>query len=89
MATYKAKKNVGNAVPFWVSDLIGKENHQKLIQRKSIEIDNVPKSALEFIEVTDSKPTSSNTVVEIKAYLDANNISYANDDNKSELLAKL
>ena len=89
MATYKAKKNVGNAVPFWVSDLIGKENHQKLIQRKSVEIDNVPKSSLEFIEVTDSKPTSSNTVSEIKAYMDVNNISYASDDNKSELLAKL
>ena len=89
MATYKAKKTVGNAVPFWLSDLIWRDNHKKLIQRKSVEIDNVPKSALEFIEVVDSKPTSSNTVAEIKAYLDSNSISYASDDNKSELLAKL
>ena len=89
MATYKAKKTVGNAVPFWLSDLIGRDNHKKLIQRKSVEIDNVPKSALEFIEVVDSKPTSSNTVAEIKAYLDSNSISYSSDDNKSELLVKL
>ena len=89
MATYKAKINVGNAVPFWVSDLIGKENHQKIITGGTAEIASVPAQVLEFIEVTESKPTSSNTVAEIKAYLDANNISYASDDNKSELLAKL
>ena len=89
MATYKAKSNVGNAVPFWVSDLIGKENHQNIITGGTAEISNVPKQVLEFIEVTDSKPTSDNTVSEIKAYLDSNNISYSNSDNKADLLAKV
>ena len=89
MATYKAKKTVGNAVPFWVSDLIGKDNHQKIITGGSAEIASVPASALEFIEVTDSKPTSDNTVAEIKAYLDSNSISYTSDENKTSLLAKV
>ena len=89
MATYKAKPNVGNAVPYWVSDYIGIDNHQKIITGGSAEISSVPAQVLEFLEVTDSKPTQANTVAEIKAYMDANNISYASDDNKSELLAKL
>ena len=89
MATYKAKPNVGNAVPYWVSDHIGQDNHQKIITGGSAEIASVPAQVLEFLEVTDSKPTQANTVAEIKAYMDANNISYASDDNKSELLAKL
>ena len=89
MATYKAKPNVGNAVPYWVSDHIGQDNHQKIITGGSAEIASVPDQVLEFIEEVDSKPTSSNTVAEIKAYLDSNSISYASDDNKSELLAKV
>lgn len=35
----------------------------------------------------DTKPTSANTVAEIKAYLDAHNISYASNLTKDQLLA--
>ncbi|MBO3081455.1 HeH/LEM domain-containing protein [Lactobacillus delbrueckii] len=35
----------------------------------------------------DTKPTSSNTVADIKAYLDAHNISYASNSTKDQLLA--
>ena len=89
MATYKAKPNVGNAVPYWVSDYIGRDNHQKIITGGSAELSNIPTQVLEFLEVTDSKPTSDNTVAEIKAYLDSNSISYTSDENKTSLLAKV
>ncbi|WP_308443973.1 HeH/LEM domain-containing protein [Lactobacillus delbrueckii] len=35
----------------------------------------------------DTKPTSANTVADIKAYLDAHNISYASNLTKDQLLA--
>ena len=37
----------------------------------------------------DVKPTSANTVDEIKKYMDAHNIAYTSTDNKADLLAKL
>ncbi|COI16997.1 hypothetical protein [Weissella confusa] len=41
----------------------------------------------ETVEETVEKPTDKNTVADIKAYLDANKIEYADDAKKADLLA--
>ena len=56
MADYIAKPLVGGGVPYWVSDIIGVDNHALLISGEKASISgDVPVDVLEFIELAPTK----------------------------------
>ena len=84
------KANFKGGLPHVFSDehRLGKTTYDKLVAGQSVTVDTVPLDVKEYLDITEgSKPTSSNTVAEIKAYLDSVGTSYDSSASKSELLA--
>ena len=84
------KTNFKNALPYIFSDKakLGKDVYEKLLNGESVTVDSVPSDTEGYLNISEtSKPTSSNTIAEIKAYLDSVGTSYDSSASKSELLA--
>ncbi len=84
------KPNFKGGLPHVFSDegRLGKVTYDKLLAGESVTVDNVQSDVKEYLNISEgSKPTSSNTVAEIKAYLDSVGTSYDSSASKSELLA--
>ena len=60
MFSIKSKIQWKGAIPFWVGDIIGLENYNKLQAGDSIELSKSPDpQILEFIDISEVKSTSS------------------------------
>ena len=84
------KPNFKGGLPHVFSDegRLGKVAYDKLLAGESVTVDSVQSDVKGYLNISEgSKPTSSNTVAEIKAYLDSAGTSYESGATKSELLA--
>ena len=60
MFSVKSKIHCKGSIPFWVGDIIGLENYNKLQAGDSIELSKSPDpQILEFIDISEVKSTSS------------------------------
>ena len=87
MANFRLKDESAPASPYWVTDYIGIPAYDTMNAGGVASVDNMPDQCKEFYE-EDGSPDSGWTVVQLKAYMDSNSISYKSSDSKSELLTK-
>ena len=87
MANYRLKIESQPSAPHWVSDTIGLDAFDIMNAGGVASVDDMSDQCKEFYE-EDGSPDSGWTVVQLKAYMDSNSISYKSSDSKSELLTK-